>query len=44
MRFTSYIPALGVLTIQLVLLSKPNRPHFKRSEALYITTSMNFYY
>jgi len=26
MRFTSCIPALDVLTIQLDLLSKPNRP------------------
>ncbi len=27
MRFTSYIPALDVLTIQLDSLSKPSRPH-----------------
>ena len=27
MRFTSYIPALDVLTTQLDSLSKPSRPH-----------------
>ena len=31
MRFTSYFPALDVLTTQLDSLSKPSRPHYKKN-------------
>ena len=40
MRFTSYIPALDVLTTQLDSLSKPSRPH-KIKNIFFATLSLS---